>query len=221
MKAAGCAALGFHLVMLSAGLSFAQGFELNVTGIRSDTAYVRVGFTLSDPLPATDYEGPTQSPPAALAYTIELWRDRSGWFDQLLSSRTYGFRLEYDHLTDSYRILKPGGESIETADHEVLVRILCRQDDVPVARSSDLRSGKTYYFAVTARLTPIDINQLGEVEEWLSGEIRTGTRRGGILGVPKALVSILAGVAGVGDRSTVIRSARFRLKGGSGVEIVQ
>jgi hypothetical protein len=205
-------ALLLAVLILAAPAAFAGDFNLAVGNIRADSTFVRLDLRLTDPLPADEGGEPAGSTPAALAYTIEVWRSRSAWFDALVSSRTFGYRLEYDHLRSLWRVVTPADGQLEVADRDELVRLLCVQDSVAGARLSDLKPGKDYYFAVTARLTPIDINRLGEVEGWLSGEIRTGARRGGVLGVPKAVVGILADVAGFGDRSTIARSARFRLR---------
>lgn len=209
------------LLLLSPALQAGE-FRLTVGNVRADSTFVRLDVLLTDPLPGEDETGePAGSTPAALAYTLEVWRSRSAWFDALVSSRTFGYRLEYDHLRSVWLVVMPTGEHLEVADRGELVRLLCVQDAAAGARLSDLKPGKDYYFAVTARLTPIDINRLSEVEGWLSGEIRTGTRRGGILGVPRAVVGILADVAGFGDRSTIARSGRFRLReGGPGLETV-
>jgi hypothetical protein len=207
---------------LVAGAALGNDIRLLIGDVFGDDRFVRVSFALSDPLPESDVHGPTGSTPAALAYTIELWRERSNWFDRLVSSRTYGYRLEFDHLRSLYRAVTPDGEILEISDRGELVEILCVQDSIVGARSTDLEPGKDYYFAITARLTPIDLNQLGEVEGWLSGEIRTGARRGGILGVPKAVVGVLADLAGFGDRSIVVRSDVFRANGtGPGIARVQ
>jgi hypothetical protein len=202
--------------------ALADDFRLAISEVHADSGFVRVSFELSDPLPEADIYGPTGSTPAALAYTLELWRERSNWFDGLVSSRTYGFRLEYDHWRNLYRVVTPDGELMEISNREEIVDLLCVQDSVVGARTADLRRGKDYYFAITARLTPIDINPLGEVEGWLSGEIRTGTRRGGILGIPKAIVGMLASLAGFGDRSIVVRSDVFKAsEDGPGIARVQ
>jgi len=180
-----------------------------MTVVAADSTYVRISFSQSDPLPEADAAGPKSSPPAALAYTVELWRDRSGWFDGLVSSRTYGYRIDYDHWRGVWRVVPPEGPVFETANRAEIVDLLCRQSEVPAARTADLVPGRKYYVAITARLTPIDINELGEAESWLSGEFRAGAR-GGVLGVPKAVIGVLADAAGFGDRSTVERSGHFR-----------
>jgi hypothetical protein len=206
----------------AASTASGDDIRLLIGEVFGDDPFVRLSFELSDPLPEADIHGPTGSTPAALAYTIELWRERTNWFDAIVSSRTYGYRLEFDHLRSLYRAVTPDGKILETADRSELIQVICEQDSVVGARTADLKQGKDYYFAITARLTPIDINRLAEVEGWLSGEIRTGTRRGGILGVPKALVGVLADLAGFGDRSIVVRSDVFRANGtGQGIARVQ
>ncbi|HEX7879662.1 MAG TPA: DUF4390 domain-containing protein [Candidatus Eisenbacteria bacterium] len=183
-------------------------FNLAIGPVSSDSALVRLDFRLDDPLPDPEADGSLVSPPAALAYTIELWRDRSTWFDALVSQRTYGYRLEVDRVRRVYRVAVPDSGVIETADREELVRLLTEQVAVAAARLDDLSPGKHYYLAVTARLTPIDLDKLEDVNAWLSGDIRP-RNKGGVLGVPKSVVGFLADVAGLGDKAAISRSARF------------
>jgi hypothetical protein len=184
-------------------------FALAIGPVSADTALVRLDFTLEDPLPAAEADGSLADPPAALAYTIELWRDRSTWFDALVSQRTYGYRIEIDRVRRVYRVAAPDGSLFETADRDELALLLSRQVGVGAARLADLDPGKHHYLAVTARLTPIDLDRLEDVDAWLSGDIRPHGR-GGVLGVPKAVVGFLADVAGLGDKAAISRSARFR-----------
>jgi len=183
-------------------------FTLSIGPVSSDSTLVRLDFRLDDPLPDPEEDGSLASPPAALAYTIELWRDRSTWFDALVSQRTYGYRLEVDRVRRIYRVAVPDGGVFETADREELVRLLTEQMAVAAARLEDLSPGKHYYLAVTARLTPIDLDRLEDVNAWLSGDIRP-RNKGGVLGVPKSVVGFLADVAGLGDKAAISRSARF------------
>ena len=201
-------------LLVTAALVLAPGpahadFTLSIGPVSADTALVRVDFHLADPLPEPDPDGSLVSPPAALAYTIELWRDRSTWFDALVSQRTYGYRLEVDRVRRIYRIAQPDGGILETADRAEVVALLTEQLQVAAARLVDLSPGKHYYLAITARLTPIDLDRLEDVEAWLSGDIRP-RGKGGVLGIPKSVVGFLADVAGLGDKAAVSRSARFR-----------
>jgi hypothetical protein len=183
-------------------------FHLDIGPVSADSALVRLDFRLDDPLLDAETEGTLAAPPAALAYTIELWRDRSTWFDALVSQRTYGYRLEVDRVRRLYRVAVPDGGVLETGDREELVRLLTEQVAVAAARLEDLSPGKRYYLAVTARLTPIDLDRLEDVNAWLSGDIRP-RGKGGVLGVPKSVVGFLADVAGLGDKAAISRSARF------------
>lgn len=178
--------------------------------MRADSGYVHLDFRLVDPLPPPDSAGIYAPPPAALAFTVELWRDRSSWFDALVSQRTWGYRLEFDHIRRLYRVALPDGGVLETARREEVERLLSEHAGVVVARVVDMTPGKTYYLAVTARRTPIDLERLDELDAWMSGEIRPRKRGGGLLAVPKGIVGFLADVAGLGDRASVSRSARFR-----------
>lgn len=185
-----------------------RALSLIIGDIYPDSATVRLDFTVPEPLPP-DSTARAEFPPAAWALTIETWRDRSGWFDQLVSSRTFGYRLEQDRVRDLYRVTTPGGEVVEIIDRNDVGRLLGRQTGVVGARLQDLVPDARHYFVVTARLMAIDLNRMDEVEAWLSGEIRTGGG-GGLLRIPKAAVSLLADLAGLGDTSTSARSRSFR-----------
>lgn len=213
------------VVTLAFGVSFlappaAADFAVSVGDVRVDTAYVRLDFELLEPLPPPDSAGAYTPPPAALAFTVELWRDRSSWFDALVSQRTWGYRLEFDHIRGLYRVALPDGSLFETARREEVERRLAGQVDVIAARLEDLDPGKTYYLAVTARRTPIDLERLDELDAWMSGEIRPRRKGGGLLAVPKGVVGFLADVAGLGDRASVSRSARFRALPGGGILVL-
>lgn len=210
--------LGLGVLLLATPA--AAEFTLEVGDVRADSALVRLDFRLVDPLPPPDSAGAYTPPPAALAFTIELWRDRSSWFDALVSQRTWGYRLEYDHIRRLYRVALPDGGRFETTRREDVERLLSEQVDVAAARLVDLAPGKTYYLAVTARRTPIDLERLDELDGWMSGEIRPRKRGGGVLAVPKGVVGFLADVAGLGDRASVSRSARFRALPTGALEIL-
>lgn len=187
----------------------ARPLQLVIGDIYPDSATVRVDFTVPEPLPP-DTTSDGELPPAAWALTIETWRDRSGWFDQLVSSRTFGYRIERDRVRDLYRVTTPAGETVEIIDRADLARLLGRQTGVVGARLTDLRTGDRHYFVITARLKAIDLNRLGDVDAWLSGEIRSGGGSGGVLAIPKAAVGLLANLAGLGDTATSARSRPFR-----------
>lgn len=183
--------------------------ELIIGDIYPDSAMVRLDFTVPEPLPA-DSTLREELPPAAYACTIETWRDRSGWFDQLVSSRTFGYRIERDQVRELFRVTAPDGAVVEIIDRADLGRLLGRQTGVIGARLQDLEPGRRHYFVITARLIPIDLTRLADMEAWLNGEIRTGGGGGGVLTIPKAAVGFLAGLAGLGETATSARSRSFR-----------
>lgn len=201
---------------LAAGLARADApIRLVIGDIYPDSASVRVDFTIENPLPEPDSTAGARAelPPAALACTIETWRDRSGWFDVLVSTRTFGFRIERDRIRDLYRVTAPGGAVVEAADRAELSGLLGRQTAVVAARLTDLEPGHRHYFTITARLMPIDLNRVADVEGWMDGEIRGGSGVG-VLALPKAALGWLAELTGFGNREVSARSRPFRRPAG-------
>lgn len=190
--------------------------RLVIGDIYPDSSSVRVDFTIENPLPEPDSTAAAQAelPPAALACTVETWRDRSGWFDVFVSTRTFGYRIERDRIRELYRVTTPDGTIVEASDRAELSDLLSRQTGVVAAHLVDLTPEQRHYFTITVRLMPIDLNRLTDVEDWMNGEIRTG-RRSDVLALPKAALGWLAELTGLGNREVSARSRPFRRPAGN------
>ena len=75
--------------------------------------------------------------------------------------------------------------------------------------ANELDPSNEYYIAVRAHLRPLTMEELGELEDWLSGDVPSGGRGGGILSIPSYLVRLLLGTTGITDRSTLTKSEIF------------
>jgi hypothetical protein len=89
----------------------------------------------------------------------------------------------------------------------------CVLPGLKLVPAEELDPSKRYYVAARAHLRPLTIEELGELEDWLSGERRSTDRRGGgVLSIPKYFVRMLLGSAGVTDRSTLTKTDTFSVE---------
>lgn len=188
----------------------APPIRLVIGDIYPDSTAVRVDFVIENAMPEEPPGEPEEVPPAALAFTIETWRDRSAWFDQLVSTRTIGYRIERDRIRNLYRVTTPEKNQVEFTELDELAALLSRQTGVIGARLADLEPGKRHYFTIRTRLMPVDLNRVADAEQWMNGEIKTGGGGGGVLSIPKAALGWLAALTGLGDREVSARSRSFR-----------
>ena len=146
--------------------------------------------------------------PATLTLVVDLWRERSGWWDPLVHSRAYTYRFRRDIWTNTYEALNPDGSTTRLPDADALRAHLERVHEVPLGPPSLFEPGKRYYLTVKAVLRPLDLDDLEEVNAWLSGDV-TGGENGGVLGLPRALARMAVNLSGLGDRTAVGRSVSF------------
>jgi hypothetical protein len=148
--------------------------------------------------------------PVTLVYEIEVWRERSAWFDRLESAHHLAYKLQLDVWDEVYKIRDSEGSERAFADLAAARAAIERQESVPIAPLASLKDDKTYYLAIEVALKPLTVEDVDELEGWLSGEVKSGRQRGiGILGLPKALFGLVMSVTGFGDRNDAIRTPSF------------
>ncbi len=146
-----------------------------------------------------------------ITYTAELWRSRSLWFDKLELTRTLTLKVTYDLWAEQY-IVRFRRDTPERYDTPAEVEeVTTRLDDLNLISADELEPGEEYYIAVRAHLRPMTVEELGELEDWLSGDVpsRGG---GGIFSIPSYLARMLLGTTGVTDRSTTAKSDVFTIE---------
>jgi hypothetical protein len=147
--------------------------------------------------------------PATLVLAVDLWRDRSGWWDALVHTEVYTYRFRRDVWWGTYEVVKPDGTLILLPDRTELRVYLERVYEVPLGPASAFDADKGYYLSVKATLKPLDADDLAKVDAWVSGDVTKGRGGGGLLGVPRAVANIAVDLSGLGDRSAEGRSERF------------
>ncbi|MEZ4648127.1 MAG: DUF4390 domain-containing protein [Candidatus Eisenbacteria bacterium] len=144
--------------------------------------------------------------PTTIGLQADLWKHRSAWFDEQVSRTIRHYRLYRDAWSGLYLLQGPDG----TIGGDSLGAIIRLLSDEPIVLDLDRKTASkagTYWVEVTAVTVPLSVQDLGEVEEWITGEIGDSS----IFGVPGGLIRIIRDLAGLGDRRLAGRTGEFRM----------
>lgn len=179
----------------------AAAFEVAFDGTRRAGEHLWADIRLSDVIPARVEESLGRGMPATLQLHAELWRRRTAWFDRMEDAFDAELRVRYDVWSREYRIERRGAASEAFDSIEALQAALSRPIALRVGRLARLQRGGRYYAVVTATLKPLDVEDAGQVEGWLSGEVETNRRSGfGVITeLPRSLFDAVRNLAGFGD----------------------
>ena len=91
---------------------------------------------------------------------------------------------------------------------------LSRPIALRVGRVGDLDPGARYYVVVTATLKPLSVEDVEEIEGWLSGEVKTtgGKGFGVITELPRSVFDAVRNFVGFGDQKARAMSPDFELR---------
>lgn len=210
---AACLAASLLLGSLAPARS-AETFEASVERVwfRADT--LRVDFDIVGLFSDRIRDGLTRGLPMTYNIQIDLWRTRAGWWDALESRSLRRFKIQRNVFDDRFFIHGDDGRRLFVPDLDTLERHLSLRRAELVATIAALPREKHYYVAVTPSIRPLTIEDIQEVEAWLNGEIEETKDESAIsliTGVPSVFFNVLVDLAGLGDKSTLARSATFRL----------
>jgi hypothetical protein len=189
----------------------ACALEAQLGAPRERDGYVWVDLSLSDLFPPRVAESLARGMPATLQLHAELWRRRSGWFDGLEQSYDASARMRYEVWSESYRVDRAGASSLRLSSLDSLRLVLSRPLALPVGRFEQLEPRQRYYIVVTSTLKPLSVEDVAEVEGWLSGEVRDQgrSRFGVITELPRSVFDAVRNFAGFGDQKARALSRDF------------
>ena len=188
--------------------------EVAIGAPREQNGYVYVDARLDDLFPPRIAESLARGMPATLQLRTELWRGREGWFDRLESSFDASIRIRYEVWNDLYRVERAGVTLGTSASLDSIADLIARPWALPAGRVGGLRPSPRYYVVVYATLKPLTVEDVQEVEGWLSGEVRAEGRAGlGVIAeLPRSLFDAVRNFAGFGDQRARAVSPRFGLR---------
>ncbi|HEX7078072.1 MAG TPA: DUF4390 domain-containing protein [Candidatus Eisenbacteria bacterium] len=202
--------------LLLAGLGAAPGvalarddMALSVGPVESVGGAIRVSYRVGDPFTPRLTETLYQGMPATVSFEVGLWKRRTLWFDKLVVALRSEHKVVYDPWAKAFRIGAGGiptrTRSVPTLDS--LTSLLFSERRLPIALASALDSTGAYYVSVRVLIRPLSPEDLGEVEDWLAGNVKDP--EGGSHGLPRYLLGLAVSLSGLGDRTAIGRSERF------------
>jgi len=190
----------------------ARAFQLSaIRPARDVNGQLWVEVRLEDPIEPRVEQSLGRGMPATLTLHAELWRRRNGWFDRMERAVDATFRMRYDVWSDNWRLDRPGAPTVTLGTLDSLELALERTLALPVAPLARIAPETSCYVVVSASLRPLNVDDVEEVEGWLSGEVREKKRSGlGIFtALPRSLFEAARNFAGFGDERSRLISTDF------------
>ena len=145
--------------------------------------------------------------PLRLHFRLELWRDRSGWFDRYVTGVEWDAVARHDPLAEEFILIRTGGGVTRYNTTEDLAEALA----VPYRVTLEARGGGRYYLVSRLDVTTLNDTDLEELTRWLKGDVtpavsgRENLGQALAHGAQRALVRI----AGLPTLTLEARSAAF------------
>lgn len=195
--------------------STAEAARLRIDRVSSTSqGFLYVEFELEDPFEGLYLEAMRSGLPTTLNYTIEVWRQRTGWWDRLEATYERTFRIYHELLNDLYYVHTPD-QTFRWTRLDSMTAAVCRfsresQQGPQYFSKAIFRPDKQYYVVITATLAPLSVEDLNELDDWLRGTLAgRGDESGGISGITRTMGGLLMNMTGFGDKQIKSRTQPF------------
>ena len=207
LRTLGLALTAFFLVPTPAG---ADDMDIVVGPVEIVSGTICVTYRVERPFTPRLTETLELGMPATVTFEVGLWKRRAIWFDKLVLAIQSEHKVVYDEWAKSYRIRSgtspPRSSAVSTLEALHTALFLARR--LPVASAAALDTSGSYYVSVRATVRPVAAEDIGEIEDWLAGE--SPGPEGEARGVPGYLMDLAVNLSGLGDRTDLEKSERFR-----------
>jgi len=105
--------------------------------------------------------------PLRLHFRLELWRERSGWFDRFLTGVEWDAVARHDPLADEFNLIRTGGGVTRYTTTEDLAAALA----VPYRVALEARGDGRFYLLAHLDVTTLNDTDLEELTRWLKGDV--------------------------------------------------
>jgi len=188
---------------VTASRAAAQAPALTVI-IQSGVARVQTTALLAD----GKYAGLMRSGfPLRLHYRLELWRSRSGWFDQYIDETPWDAVARHDPLADDFVLIRTGGSVARYGTPEDLGRAL----ELPYRWNLKIKGSGNFYFFCRLEVTTLNETDLEELSRFLKGDVGPAVSGGANLGgaLARGAQRLLMRIAGLPRLTLEARSETF------------
>lgn len=201
--------------MIIAGLFVAGGASANDLGltvgpVEQEAGAIEVTYRVENPWTPRLTETLLRGMPATITFEVGIWKRRTLWFDKLVLALKSEHRVVYSPWDRTFRVRSASAARkarvVPTLDS--LESYLFSEHRLPLAAIASLDADASYYVSVRVTIRPLSAEDLDEVEDWLSGEVKNpdAPERG----MPGYLLGIAANLSGLGDRTALAKSEAFR-----------
>jgi len=134
--------------------------------------------------------------PLRLHYRLELWRSRSGWFDQFVTDFSWDAVARHDPLADDFVLIRSESRRVArygTADD------LERAIEIPYRVTLKPNGSGNFYFLCRLDVTTLNDTDLEELTRWLKGDVSPAVSGGGNVGgaLARGAQRLLVRIAGL------------------------
>jgi hypothetical protein len=105
--------------------------------------------------------------PLRLHFRLELWRERSGWFDRYLTGVEWDAVARHDPLAEEFILIRTGGGVTRHTTTEDLAAALA----VPYRVALEARGNGRFYLVARLDVTTLNDTDLEELTRWLKGDV--------------------------------------------------
>jgi len=133
--------------------------------------------------------------PLRLHYRLELWRSRSGWFDQFVTDFPWDAVARHDPLADDFVLLRSSGTVARYGSADDLERAL----EIPYRVTLKPKGAGNFYYVCHLDVTTLNDTDLEELARWLKGDVSPAVSGGGDVGgaLSRGLQRLLVRIAGL------------------------
>jgi len=145
--------------------------------------------------------------PLRLHYRLELWRSRSGWFDQYVDETPWDAVARHDPLADDFVLIRTGGSVARYGTPEDLGRAL----ELPYRIKLKIKGSGNFYFFCRLEVTTLNETDLEELSRFLKGDVGPAVSGGANLGgaLARGAQRLLMRIAGLPRLTLEARSETF------------
>ena len=145
--------------------------------------------------------------PLRLHYRLELWRERSGWFDQHITDWPWDAVARHDPLADDFVLIRSGGSVARYGSAEDLERAF----EIPYRVTLKPLGRGNFYVLCRLEVTTLNETDLEELTRWLKGDVSPAVSGGGNLGdaLARGAQRLLVRIAGLPRLTLEARSETF------------
>jgi hypothetical protein len=206
VRVAACLVALVAVVAMPRGVG-ADDLGLEIGPVEDIAGAICVSYRVESPFTPRLEETLGRGMPATVSFEVGLWKRRALWFDRLVLAIRSDHKIVYDDWKQAFRIRTGAHPPRDRSapSFESLRDMLFTQTRLPLAASSSLDTTATYYVSVRVTIKPVAPEDLGEIEDWLSGDKDSEQSTG----LPDYLLGLAVSLSGLGERTEMEKGPKF------------